>query len=117
MSKFVLETKEYWLIRCPAQNGHHTIPKVGRTGASWTFNGNYERPTFSPSVNDLVNPSDHKHFNPECPADQRCHFSVTDGRIKYHEDCTHSFKGQTVDMLPWDEDTVKYYDLLMKEES
>ena len=35
-----------WIHRCPACGVNHSIP-VGR---GWTFNGDLDRPTFSPSI-------------------------------------------------------------------
>ncbi len=75
------------MIFCPAcQCGH--LFHAGR----WTFNGDVERPTFSPSMLSNGNPQAH---NPTVP---RCHSFVTDGRIQFLSDCTHDMKGQTVDL-------------------
>lgn len=65
----------------------------------WTFNGDFEKPTFSPSI--LVNTGHHPN-----PSDI-CHSFVTDGKMQYLSDCTHSLTGQTVEMLDeedWFED-------------
>jgi uncharacterized C2H2 Zn-finger protein len=53
----------------------------------WSFNGDFEKPTFSPSV--LVTGGEHE---------TRCHSFVRDGRIEYLGDCTHPLAGQTVDL-------------------
>jgi len=53
-------------------------------GAQWTFNGNHYRPTFKPSVSI-------KWGNTRV-----CHYHITDGQIKYVNDCSHDFKGKTV---------------------
>lgn len=50
---------------------------------SWTFNGDLELPTFTPS---LLYP------------DRVCHLFVTDGRIQYLGDCTHELAGHQVDL-------------------
>lgn len=55
----------------------------------WTFNGNVEKPTFSPSF---------KHDWKEKDTPKVCHYIVTDGRVAYCGDCTHSMSGQTIDM-------------------
>lgn len=60
----------------------------------WTFNNNFENPTFTPSL--LVN-KDMKG--------QRCHLFITDGKIIYLNDCDHSMAGKTVDMV--DIDTIE----------
>jgi hypothetical protein len=74
-------------IWCPACNGGHTV-RISGNGA-WEFNGDFDRPTLTPSV--LVT------WNGEPP--MRCHSFVRDGRIEFLSDCTHALAGQTVDLL------------------
>jgi hypothetical protein len=81
------------MIRCPVC-GWHEFPKVGRPGASWTFNGNYEKPTFHPSMNEKVGPFPDGHST-------RCHFVLTNGVLKFCDDCTHDMKGKSVPLEPW----------------
>jgi len=52
----------------------------------WKFNGDVEKPTFTPS---LLNTR----------PGMRCHLFVTDGKIIYCSDCDHPLAGQTVDMI------------------
>lgn len=54
----------------------------------WTFNGDMEKPTFSPSLLNY-NPRDKSY---------RCHLFVRDGRIEFCGDCSHSLAGKTVEM-------------------
>lgn len=57
----------------------------------WTFNGDLEKPTFTPSL--LVRFPYGK--------DQKevvCHSFVTDGRIQYLNDCTHEQAGKTIEL-------------------
>lgn len=64
--------------------------------AQWEFNGDLERPTFSPSL--LVT----YEWGPErkkCV----CHSYVREGRIQFLHDCTHELAGKTVDLPPVDE--------------
>lgn len=78
-------------FRCPGCDDYHQI-RVG----TWTFNGDVKRPTFSPSVlvrYDVSPPNQHLSIV--------CHSFVTDGRIQFLGDCTHSLAGQTVDLPPW----------------
>lgn len=82
---------------CPGCNGGHAVHvkpnKNPLTGASWDFNGNMEKPTFSPSI-----VTNHK-FSPEANKPNLvCHIYVADGKIQFLPDCTHSLAGQTVDM-------------------
>jgi hypothetical protein len=77
---------------------------------SWDWNGSYDAPTFAPSI--LVRSGHYlpEHNVPECwctfnakhpeePPDfvcSVCHSFVTDGKIQFLSDCTHSLAGQTV---------------------
>ncbi len=98
-------------FRCPGCDDFHQI-RVG----IWTFNGDLERPTFSPSV--LVKSGHYADgwTGPDCWCTYAkkhpehaavsfrcrvCHSFVTDGRIQFLGDCTHSLAGQTVDLPEW----------------
>lgn len=70
------------------------------------FNGDYERPTFWPSV--LVTGvvplteqqwSDYQQGKglPK-PVKSVCHSFVTDGRVQFLADCTHALRGTTVEL-------------------
>lgn len=82
-----------WLIKCPACKRYHFIPGDGR----WTFNGDNERPTFRPSVNESCNAPGPNH-RPKIPY-TRCHYIITNGKIQFCDDCTHELKNQTVELL------------------
>lgn len=79
----------FWF--CPACQEMHNLPD------GWKFNGNVDKPTFSPSF---------KHewdWGPKLKPGKRegrnvCHYIVTDGRVAYCGDCTHSMAGTTIDM-------------------
>lgn len=91
---------------CPGCDHVHGIT-YGDPANCWTWNGDLERPTFSPSV--LVtgvqwDPSEgfHKPNHNVAPgAPTACHSFVTDGRIQFLTDCTHALAGQTVDLPEW----------------
>lgn len=57
----------------------------------WTFNGDLEKPTLSPSL--LVRWEYDR-------APQVCHSFVKDGQIQFLSDCTHDKAGQTVPLPP-----------------
>ena len=59
----------------------------------WTFNGDFEKPTFEPSM--LVQ---YPVENPETGHVLE-HFFVKDGKIQYLQDCHHHMAGHTVDMI------------------
>lgn len=54
-------------------------------------------PTFAPSI--LVNGNVELN-NPMVP---RCHSYVTNGKIHFLDDCTHSLKGKIVELPEWEE--------------
>lgn len=57
--------------------------------AKWQFNGDLDRPTFSPSL--LYS----------APA-KRCHLFMRSGKIEYLLDCAHALAGKTVDIMDID---------------
>jgi hypothetical protein len=79
-----------WAFRCPACNEEHVLK-------GWTFNGNADRPTFSPSVLVSYNGADADAAN-GAGLPSRCHSYVREGRIQFLPDCSHALKGQTVDL-------------------
>jgi hypothetical protein len=108
-------------FECPGCGFSHTLPTQetpeGVTKAArWQFNGDYERPTLTPSILS-------RYYKPtpegEAMMERReplpegmdrypgtnevCHSFVTDGRIQYLGDCTHALAGQTVDLPDWEE--------------
>jgi hypothetical protein len=105
---------------CPGCDGAHMIRHGAGEGPRWSWNGNVEKPTFSPSI--LVRGNE---LTPKGRADLElwradlgrrrpapefetvpsvCHSFVTDGRIQFLADCTHHLAGQTVDIPEWDDD-------------
>jgi hypothetical protein len=83
--------------------------------SGWSFNGDYDRPTFSPSV--LVTSGHYVPrfkkgdncwctYNAEHPDEpapykcERCHTWVRDGQITFLSDCTHELAGTTVPLEP-----------------
>lgn len=75
---------DYFFFHCPACDRAHAF------NSTWEFNNNLTKPTVSPSL--LVTGGEH----PAC-----CHSFVTDGQIRFLEDCTHTLKGQTVELPDW----------------
>lgn len=80
---------------CPGCENMHPLPD------NWTFNGNLDAPTFSPSF---------KHSWKRFPSYTEagigvgesfthvCHYIVTDGKVNYCGDSMHGLAGQTIDM-------------------
>lgn len=79
---------------CPGCKNHHAPfvkPYQAPNGSSWQFNGDLEKPTFSPSILTKVE-------RPDKTKTMICHLFVREGQIEYLSDCTHDLSGQTVDM-------------------
>jgi hypothetical protein len=79
---------------CPGCSERHGVPTTG--SREWGFNGDVDRPTFTPSikVEGVKDP-----WGPDFdPTPTVCHSIVTDGRIAFCGDSTHALKGQTVDL-------------------
>jgi hypothetical protein len=83
----------YW---CPGCGCAHGLATGEGDGPRWSFNGDAERPTFSPSV--LSTWTD---WGGAEPVQHTCHAFVEEGRIRFLGDCTHELRGQTVDLPEW----------------
>lgn len=84
------------LFFCPGCRDVHAVWQKDKpnpaTGAVWTFNGNKQRPTFSPSVLVLGYIEAGRNMIP------RCHSFVENGQIRFLSDCEHDLAGKTVDL-------------------
>jgi hypothetical protein len=92
-----------YAIRCPACDAedmgfaHVFYKKMKNDIPGWSFNGDFEKPTFTPSMLATA-----KYGDPADGKDHRCHSFVTDGFIQYLGDCSHSMMNQTVEIPDWD---------------
>lgn len=87
------------LFYCEGCEGLHGVNNT------WGFNGDFENPTFSPSIHvrgtQPITDEEHdliiagKYVKPRPLI---CHSFVTDGRMQYLDDCTHKLAGQTVEL-------------------
>jgi hypothetical protein len=75
----------FWCCGCESYHAYQVKP-VYETDKVWSFNGDEDNPTFSPSL--VV----------ELPG-KRCHLFVRDGKIEYLADCSHHLAGKTVELL------------------
>ena len=89
VSKIHQADEQRFVFRCPGCGEAHMI-KV----PVWSFDGNFERPTISPSI---------KATNPNSEPSFVCHSFVRNGQIEFLGDCTHSLAGKTVDLPEWPE--------------
>lgn len=84
-----------WAIECPGCQMWHSLntatadPKLPK----WDFNGDVEKPTFSPSL--LVR-------YPQDGVEKRCHSFIKNGEIQFLSDCSHDLKGLTVPLPDMD---------------
>ncbi len=88
---------------CPGCDGPHGIRIEGPDGPKWTFNGNYTRPTFHPSIRCFHTETTDDDDKP-LPAPIEitlCHYFIREGRIEFCGDCLHTLNGQTVDLPDW----------------
>jgi uncharacterized protein DUF6527 len=101
--KLVRLDKAYWPRGgfghwCPGCNATHEIDTEEKngSGAIWSFDGNMERPTFTPSVNIRWG----KYADPTYVDSEGhsgvCHYILTAGEIQFCGDCTHDLAGQKV---------------------
>jgi hypothetical protein len=113
MAKLQVISENVYRFKCPGCGDHHTVPvnpKHLSNGASWGFNFDLNKPTFTPSL--LVTSGHYvegyksdtcwctfRKENPDCSFEcYRCHSFVTDGRIQFLGDCSHKLAGQTVEL-------------------
>lgn len=92
---------------CPGCKSRHTIMvSPSRPGTPvWSWNGSKDSPTFRPSilVRGTVPITDDEAGRIMAgetiiPESYLCHSFVTDGKIRFLNDCTHPLAGQTVDL-------------------
>ena len=93
MSKLLISSDGIVLFECPGCGCSHGIPvRSGSGETGWVWNNSMDKPTFSPSINVSMVPTD--------PARDTkiCHSFVTDGKIRFLPDTTHRYSGQEVEL-------------------
>lgn len=95
MAKIKKRIVEYYSFYCPGCKHQH-VYTICNDGSQWSFNGNMESPSFTPS---LLNRMEVKNENTgKYEEKERCHLYVTDGKIKFLSDCHHELAGKTVEL-------------------
>jgi hypothetical protein len=79
------KTESGYASFCPGCKEYHIFDR------RWIFDGNFDAPTFSPSL--LVRTQGDKEWG---ILDTCCHSFVRDGNWQFLDDCTHELRGQTV---------------------
>lgn len=105
-----LRTLEGGLVAfmCPGCKELHQVGIGKGPGPRWGFNGEYDHPTFTPSVkvsgNKLIR-DEAGRWTGEWERDAAgnlvpsvCHSFVRDGHIQFLGDCTHALAGKTVEL-------------------
>lgn len=88
---------------CPGCDSAHVVTTEGdrSKGPVWSWDGNVDVPTISPSI--LVTYSGRDAGMGDAPP-ARCHSFVRSGAIEFLSDCTHAHAGQTVAIPDFPED-------------
>jgi hypothetical protein len=90
------EYNGHYLYWCPGCGSGHSIPATlpPKQEKAWLFDGNFECPTFSPSVRHFYTiPKGEKNEDSEVTT---CHYHIKKGKIEYCNDCKHALNGQAV---------------------
>lgn len=115
MNKARLLSDGRFAFMCLGCDEEHIVP-IG--GEGWTFNGNLDEPTLSPSV--LVRSGHYINSDDDtcwCNFEERtgqtsdfgcvrCHSFVRDGKIQYLDDCSHEYVGRTIALPEYEENKV-----------
>ena len=106
MAKIKDYGKGQFAFKCPGCGCEHIYFVNSKNHSlSWGFNGDMNKPTFTPSLlnrwGKYVDPNFKE--DPDFPnASGICHLFVTEGKIIYCGDCTHELAGKTVDMKEYE---------------
>jgi len=104
---------DYVTFKCPGCNLFHDLRHKGEGRPMWSFNGDKEKPTLTPSIlytsghyvqgyNGGSCWCEYRKENPDCVFEcVLCHSFVTDGHIRFLEDSTHKYAGQTLKLPPY----------------
>lgn len=85
------------LFWCPGCDSVHRINVEGDQPL-WSWDGDVNNPTFSPSILVTYSGSD---AGQEDALPERCHSFVRAGQIEFLGDSTHALSGQTVSIPDW----------------
>ena len=89
---------EEYSFLCPGcKMGHKFVVKWGHGKGNqpqpmWSFNGNMEKPTFSPSLLNTWT------YGPQ-HTKKVCHLFLREGILEFLNDCTHELAGKKVPLL------------------
>ena len=72
----------FWCSGCQCNHQIRSKSATDKNQDCWGFNGNFDKPTFTPSV-----------LTEGGSRNIRCHIFVNDGVINYLNDCGHDLRG------------------------
>jgi hypothetical protein len=78
---------------CPGCQGPHGI-RIEGPSPIWSFDGNYEKPTFAPSILVYTLEEDGSRHT-------ECHYFIRSGMIEFCGDSPHALAGKTVEIPEW----------------
>lgn len=99
MSKVFIYTDGIITYPCPGCKENHGLNIPGQR-AHWNWNGDKDKPTFTPSIHRISGPF------PDGSIKTICHHFVKDGKIQFLLDFPHELRGQTVEMEDCYEDDI-----------
>jgi hypothetical protein len=86
MNKLLYATDGTILFWCPGCDMNHGINNT------WQITGTAENPTIKPSILTKWDTGEEHTIHV-------CHMFITNGKIQYLPDCTHSMANKTIDMV------------------
>ena len=75
------DNRKDYCFQCPGCGQWHVIQTP-----RWKFNGDQQKPTFSPSVKHSTNTK------------TTCHYFIRNGKIEFCSDSPHKLSGQTIEL-------------------
>jgi hypothetical protein len=118
LSKVLAKSDTKLFFECPGCGMPHGINIDTAKSPAWSWDGNADAPTFSPSV--LVRfdrwdpPASDENLDKihsgeivQVKNEHVCHSFVRNGNIEFLNDCTHGYAGQTVPIPVWEIDCDK----------
>jgi hypothetical protein len=83
----------HWCPACGGPHGVNVTKPNGRTGAKWSWDGNVDAPTCSPSILCFTETGGKRVT--------LCHYFLKHGNIEFCADCPHALAGKVVPLPDW----------------
>ena len=102
LRRFLNDFDKLWYYNhwCPACEEPHQYA-VDSEGRHWTFNHNYLKPTFLPSMLRSNNTPRNEQERMRRVNYTTCHYFIRDGKIEYCTDSPHHLAGKTIPLPEW----------------